>query len=51
MTVKVKAMARGFYGKLREPGEEFVVQSKDEIGSWMEGPKAPRGEKAAPKKD
>ena len=55
MTVKVKATARGYYGgKLREPGEEFAVASKEDIGSWMQAPKPPRGqkaEKAVPKED
>lgn len=36
MGIKVKATARGFYGQLREKGEEFEVADKTALGTWME---------------
>lgn len=36
MGVKVKAKARGFYGQLREIGEEFEVADKKSVGTWMD---------------
>jgi hypothetical protein len=36
MTIRVRAKARGFYGKLREVDEEFSVEGKDDLGTWME---------------
>jgi len=34
--MKVKAVKVGFYGKLRKVGEEFHIESKEALGSWME---------------
>jgi hypothetical protein len=34
--VKVKAIKQGYYGVLREPGEEFEIESPTDKGSWME---------------
>ena len=34
--MKVKAVKVGFYGQLRQVGEVFDIQSKKELGSWME---------------
>lgn len=35
--MQVVAKERGFYGRIREPGEEpFEIKSKEELGSWME---------------
>jgi hypothetical protein len=37
MAIKVKALELGFYdGKLRPEGAEFTVETKDELGRWME---------------
>lgn len=37
MTIKVKATQRGFYRRLREPGDEFVIdEQKDFSKEWME---------------
>ena len=34
--MQVKAIAMGFYGSLREVGEEFEIKDKQHLGSWME---------------
>ncbi len=34
--MKVKALARGVYGKVRESGEEFDIVDDEHLGSWME---------------
>jgi hypothetical protein len=39
--MKVKANKVGFYGKLREVNEEFEIESKKQLGSWMDLVKAP----------
>lgn len=36
MAIKVKAKSRGYSGCLREPGDEFTVESEAQVGSWME---------------
>lgn len=37
MAFKVKATRLGFYGgHLREEGEEFLVETEEHLGSWME---------------
>lgn len=37
MAIKVRATEKGFHdGRIRRPGDEFLVQTKEEIGSWME---------------
>lgn len=47
--MKVKATRRGFYGGLiREPGVEFEITSKKELGSWMQ--LLPKPRKVAVKK-
>lgn len=39
--MKVKATQRGFYGAMREPGEEFEISDKADFSSaWMEEIKA-----------
>ncbi len=49
--MKVKATRRGYYGSMvRDPGDEFVLKSKDDLGSWMQPIEAPKAEpKAEPK--
>lgn len=34
--IRVKATRRGYYGTLREVGEQFTVADKKHVGSWME---------------
>ena len=34
--MKVKANKVGFYGKLRKVDEEFEIENKKALGSWME---------------
>lgn len=36
MTIKVKAIAPGFYGCLRDVGDEFNVFDEESLGNWME---------------
>lgn len=36
MTIKVKATAPGFYGCLRDVGDEFNVVDEESLGNWME---------------
>jgi RNase H-fold protein (predicted Holliday junction resolvase) len=36
MAIKVQAKSKGYYGCLREPGEEFEVENESQVGSWME---------------
>ena len=33
--VNVRAIKRGYYDQLREPGDVFVIRSEDDMGSWM----------------
>jgi hypothetical protein len=33
--MQVKATRRGFYGSLREPGDEFELADEKHMGSWM----------------
>lgn len=33
--VKVIATERGYYGRIREPGETFKVRNKTHLGKWM----------------
>lgn len=47
--MRVKAKKLGFYGKLRNPNEEFNIESKDQLGSWMEEVKQPAKPKAQAK--
>lgn len=46
--MKVKCTKVGFYGKLRKVGEEFNIEDKKALGSWMEEVKA---KKAPAKKE
>lgn len=46
MALKVRAIRQGYYGKLRQPGDEFTVFRKEDMGSWMEVVEAPRGKPA-----
>lgn len=39
--MKVIATKIGFYGKLRAVGEEFDIEDKKQIGSWMKVKEAP----------
>lgn len=52
--MKVKAIAKGFDGKIREVGEVFEFKGTEEqVGSWMEvleAPKKKAAKKPAPKK-
>lgn len=34
--IKVMAVRRGYYGSLREPGDQFEVANKADLGRWME---------------
>jgi hypothetical protein len=34
--MKVEAIKKGFYGKLRRVGDEFEISKKEDLGSWME---------------
>lgn len=36
MAILVKANAIGFYECLRYPDEEFAIESKDQLGKWMD---------------
>jgi hypothetical protein len=36
MGVKVRAIARGVYGRLYEPGQVFEILDDRHLGSWME---------------
>ena len=33
--MKVMAVKKGFFGKLREPGDEFDVPDKTKMASWF----------------
>lgn len=36
MGIKVKTLHLGYYGdQLRQPGQEFEIKNKGEMGSWM----------------
>lgn len=35
MGILVQATARGFFGKLREKGDKFEIQDKEQLGNWM----------------
>lgn len=36
MGIKVRAKSGGFHGTWRDPGAEFTVKSKADVGKWME---------------
>ena len=39
--MKVTAIKKGFYGKIRMPGDRFEITDKKALGSWMKAdPKA-----------
>lgn len=49
MSIKVRATTRGYYGGVvRQAGDEFEVETKEHVGSWMdpqvEELKAPKAE-------
>lgn len=46
--IKVMAVRQGYYGSLREPGAQFEVASKADLGRWME---VIAPDKAPPKSD
>lgn len=47
MSIKVRATTRGYYGgQIREAGDEFEVEDRKHVGSWMDPAVE---EKAAPK--
>ena len=33
--MKVRAIKKGFYDKIRLPGDEFDIKDKKALGSWM----------------
>jgi hypothetical protein len=35
-TVRVRALARGFYGQLREVGDVFDIAADADLGGWMD---------------
>lgn len=35
MAIQVVAIAVGFSGKLREVGDEFSIENKNQLGKWM----------------
>lgn len=36
-TIPVRAVQRGYYDEhIKEPGAEFMIRTKEELGSWME---------------
>lgn len=47
--MRVKATAVGFYGSLREVGEEFDIKGKDDLGAWMVEVEKPERAKPGPK--
>lgn len=36
MTIKVKATAVGYHGTYRNVGDEFYIDTEEELGLWME---------------
>ena len=46
--MKVKAIKKGFYGKLRRVGDQFEIRNEKELGSWMEKIKEVKKAKAKP---
>ena len=34
--MKVRATEKGFYQKLRQKGDEFIIDKKEHKGKWME---------------
>ena len=34
--IKVRATAKGYYGCLRQEGDVFEIEKKEDMGSWME---------------
>lgn len=36
MGIKVRANAVGYFEQLRQPGDEFEIESKDQLGKWMD---------------
>lgn len=50
--MKVVATAIGFYGQLRQPGDDFEVPDDEKPSSWFKpvDPVKPKEKKAAPSK-
>lgn len=52
MAIDVIATKRGYYdGQIREPGDEFSIQSEKDMGSWMKKVSKPTGKATKPAKD
>lgn len=47
MGIKVRANAVGYYGHLRQPGDEFEIESKEQLGAWMDMVKTTKTKAAA----
>ncbi|MFP5337507.1 MAG: hypothetical protein ACLGIW_03265 [Gammaproteobacteria bacterium] len=45
--MRVKATAPGFYGCLRDVGEEFDISGEQDLGSWMQVGDKPKPEARA----
>lgn len=46
--IPVRAIARGYYGQIREEGDVFGIESEADMGSWMEPyDRSHKAEKAA----
>lgn len=50
MAIRVKAIRRGFYGRLREVGDEFPINDRKDLGRWMQPLDAEKAEKQPPQK-
>lgn len=51
MSIKVRATTRGYYGGVvREAGDEFEVETKEHVGSWMDVAVEEKGPAKAPAK-
>ena len=49
--MKVVATRRGYYGDLREPGEQFTISGKEALSErWMEPVEEEKPRKAKPSK-
>jgi hypothetical protein len=47
--MKVRATKNGYFIKFREVGEEFEIDSKQQLGSWMEVLEEEKPKRAAKK--
>lgn len=49
--MKVVAIKKGFFGgQIQREGAEFVIEGKEQLGSWMRIVEEPTKEKPKPKK-